>query len=568
MKRVRQRLLGLTVLSVAAFAACSAEGPTDDTTDTQDGGGSSSGGSTSSSSGGRVDAGSDPTYLVGGSVRGLAGTGLTLQLNVGGESLVIAKPVSPPAPDGGVDSGIVDAGSNDGSAADAGPSGPSLPFRFTNPLKAGTAYAVSVKTQPTDVTQTCSVSNASGTVGMSDISNIQVVCSTNAYAVGGSVTGLAAGASLTLQNNGADDLVLSSATVGFPRFTFASKVASGSLYSVKASKLPNAPYQACSVAQGSGTITNADVTNVAVTCKDAYQVSGTVQGIGAGSLVLQNNNGDDITLTEADTTFPNFAFPSRVGTGDPYAVTIKTMPAGRNCVVSAGSGTMGAADVSNVSVTCTCASQPRILLLGEGSEETNRFEAALLAKGAQVSKVAQATTYANVPRAIDHDAVLVLVGNFFDTEMAAAGQTGIVAAHNAGRGLVYSEWGAYQVNQGRWQTLAPTLIGQRTGGNNQTIAFTVDPGMAAHPVWAGLPASFTTVSSMGVSPLALINGGVRLANCPSCDQAAVVVKDAAAGKGRIVQSGIAPGWQSGTINGDVNTTRLYTNAAQWAANCR
>ena len=42
-----------------------------------------------------------------------------------------------------------------------------------------TAYDLTVQTQPTNPSQTCSVSNGTGTIGTSDVTNITVICTTN-----------------------------------------------------------------------------------------------------------------------------------------------------------------------------------------------------------------------------------------------------------------------------------------------------------------------------------------------------------------------------------------------------
>jgi hypothetical protein len=48
----------------------------------------------------------------------------------------------------------------------------------------------------------------------------------------------------------------------------------------------------------------------------------------------------------------SFAFATAIASGAAYAVTVLTQPTGQTCVVSAGSGTVGAAIVPNVVVTC------------------------------------------------------------------------------------------------------------------------------------------------------------------------------------------------------------------------
>src|SRR5205085_6923095 len=106
------------------------------------------------------------------------------------------------------------------------------------------------------------------------------------YSVGGSVTGLSG--TVVLQDNGGDDLSLS----GNGSFAFATKLAGGAAYAVTVKTNPSG--QSCSVANGSGTIGSADVTNVAVSCTSnpTYAVGGSVTGL-SGTVVLQDNGGED-----------------------------------------------------------------------------------------------------------------------------------------------------------------------------------------------------------------------------------------------------------------------------------
>ncbi len=88
---------------------------------------------------------------------------------------------------------------------------------------------------------------------------------TAAYLIGGAVSGLE-GSGLIIQNNGGDDLAIT--TDG--TFTFSGPVADGAGYAVTVLTQPNTPTQTCSVSNGSGTVTGADVTNVTVACSDRY----------------------------------------------------------------------------------------------------------------------------------------------------------------------------------------------------------------------------------------------------------------------------------------------------------
>ncbi|HLQ26476.1 MAG TPA: hypothetical protein VK138_11435, partial [Acidiferrobacterales bacterium] len=82
------------------------------------------------------------------------------------------------------------------------------------------------------------------------------------YSIGGKVTGLA-GTGLVLQNNGAGNLSLSANG----SFIFATAVNDGGSYNVTVLTQPSVPSQTCAVTGGTGSVSGANVTNVAVTCQ-------------------------------------------------------------------------------------------------------------------------------------------------------------------------------------------------------------------------------------------------------------------------------------------------------------
>jgi hypothetical protein len=211
-------------------------------------------------------------------------------------------------------------------------------FAFPTPVAEGSPYLVTVKTQPAG--QTCSVTNGSGTMGAARITNVAVVCAANTYSAGGTVSGLAG--TVALQNDGSDSLVIS----GNGTFTFAVPVAQGGTYSVTVQTQPAA--QTCTVANGAGTMGGANVTNIVVTCAtNAYTAGGTVSGLN-GTVTLQDNGADNSPLS----TNGAFTFATPIAEGSSYNVTVQTQPTEQTCTVTNGSGTMGAADVTNVSVNC------------------------------------------------------------------------------------------------------------------------------------------------------------------------------------------------------------------------
>ena len=80
-----------------------------------------------------------------------------------------------------------------------------------------------------------------------------------------------------------------------------------------------------------------------------YTVGGTVSGLTSGSLVLKNNNGDDLTINANSTSF---TFATALASGSAYAVTAGTRPSRLACDISNNTGTISGANVTNVTITC------------------------------------------------------------------------------------------------------------------------------------------------------------------------------------------------------------------------
>ncbi len=126
-------------------------------------------------------------------------------------------------------------------------------FSFKLLIANGSAYAVTVATQPSG--QFCTVGNGSGTA-TGDVSSVSVNCVSD-VTIGGTITGLVG--TLVLQNNGSNSL----ATASNGSFQFTARVKAGQPYSV--SVLTHPEDQTCTVSNGSGTAT-ATVSTVVVDC--------------------------------------------------------------------------------------------------------------------------------------------------------------------------------------------------------------------------------------------------------------------------------------------------------------
>jgi subtilisin-like proprotein convertase family protein len=77
-----------------------------------------------------------------------------------------------------------------------------------------------------------------------------------------------------------------------------------------------------------------------------FTIGGTVAGI-AGTLVLRNNGGNDLTISANGA----FTFPGAVLAGTGYNVTVLRNPVSQTCTVTNGTGTAGTVNV-NATVTC------------------------------------------------------------------------------------------------------------------------------------------------------------------------------------------------------------------------
>ena len=80
-------------------------------------------------------------------------------------------------------------------------------------------------------------------------------------------------------------------------------------------------------------------------------MAGSISGLSANGLVLQNSGGDELTVPMAASSF---RFPAQVPAGDSYDVTVAAQPAGLTCTVSRGSGAnVQALITSNVTISCS-----------------------------------------------------------------------------------------------------------------------------------------------------------------------------------------------------------------------
>ena len=222
-------------------------------------------------------------------------------------------------------------------------------FVFATAVGDGNGYDVSVLVDPTEPNQTCLVTAGSGLIAGANVTDVSVACTINTYTVGGDVVGLLPAQTMTLQNNGGDDLVLAADN----SFVFAVALNDGTDYEVTATVDPVVANQQCLVVNGEGTLSGSDVVDVKVVCaEDSYTVGGNLAGLlPSQNLTLQVNGGDDLFLEDNGL----FVFSQELLDGLDYAVTVSVNPTAPNqiCSVTNGEGTVSAGNVIDVVVSCS-----------------------------------------------------------------------------------------------------------------------------------------------------------------------------------------------------------------------
>ena len=86
--------------------------------------------------------------------------------------------------------------------------------------------------------------------------------------------------------------------------------------------------------------------NIGGSTTTSFSVGGTVSGA-TSKFVLQNSNGDSLSVTGT-----SFTFPTALANGASYSASVTTQPLNETCTVTNGSGTINGADVNDINVTC------------------------------------------------------------------------------------------------------------------------------------------------------------------------------------------------------------------------
>lgn len=163
--------------------------------------------------------------------------------------------------------------------------------------------------------------------------------------LGGSFAGVTK-PGLVLTNNGGDDLVVNPTSTGLGEFYFSKLVETDSSYNVKVKSIPSNALE-CKEYDNTGKVAFS-INTVRIVCTiKQHELKGSVTGLTGNNLVLVNG-ADKVAVAPGATAFSM----AKINEDAPYGVAILTQPDNQTCTVANGTGVMGAADVSNVAVTC------------------------------------------------------------------------------------------------------------------------------------------------------------------------------------------------------------------------
>lgn len=253
-------------------------------------------------------------YYISGTISGLSGEGLILELNDDAQIQV--------AVDGTF--GFID-----------------------SPLEPGDSYAVEVASQPSLPSQQCVVSGASGIIDVSNIEDLEVVCTVNTFRVGGLLSGMAGDGLLLSLNETWEVRPEANGDLTFQ----SAYLPDGTSYEVQALVQPEGPNQTCVVENGEGTLRGSDITNLEVRCTtNRYVAGGNVTGLTGTGLLLSLGASQLEISDNGDFEFAN----DLVEDGRLFEIIVSNQPTEPNqlCTIENGGGMIAGSHYTEALVTC------------------------------------------------------------------------------------------------------------------------------------------------------------------------------------------------------------------------
>jgi hypothetical protein len=268
------------------------------------------------------------TFTTGGNVTNLLGTGLVLKNTINGITLDFFAP-------------------NPFAAS----------YAFPATLGSGDTFDVTIQSQPVNPVQSCSVVNSAGTMGSSNIGNVDISCNTGRFSVKGVISGVAVGETIEI-NDGNNPLVITNSPYQeFISFSFP-LVDDLTSYNVTVTTTPAG--KTCSVTNPGGVpLSGSDVTNVFITCSTAGLL--VVRGLGGGSGISGLANNSTIILDLNSTVGIAETLPVTNTTG---AASLNLSYTFLNTFANGADVTVSITNPASPSQTCTPASLGPVTLAG------------------------------------------------------------------------------------------------------------------------------------------------------------------------------------------------------------
>lgn len=290
-------------------------------------------------------------------------------------------------------------------------------------------------------------------------------------------------------------------------FTFGTRVAGDTAYAVLVEAQPSSPTQYCSVANASGIVAAANVTNVSVTCGNGYTAGGTASGLVGSGLELQiaapgydrPEGASSPLYIDSNGVFTfDLIYP---GNSSGTYVRINRQPASptQRCVIHNAGIVVQAANVTDVEVVCSLFSY--VANAGDNTVSSFTVDATSGALAAVGTPVAAGTS----PHAIvgTQDKKYVFVGNEGSNDISAFAVDSASGSLTAVPGSPFAAGTAPKA-----LALLGTYLYVANAGSDTVSAFAVDTSTGSLTPLS--PASFAT--GKGPSSIAVNGRFIYVAN--------------------------------------------------------
>jgi hypothetical protein len=197
-----------------------------------------------------------------------------------------------------------------------------------------------------------------------------------------------------------------------------------------------------------------------------------------------------------------------------------------------------------------------VLIIGDGGTEIT-LEAILTAAGYTVTIVDDDAIYDGTnPGPELFDLVILLDGPDYGDDMPANGQTALVNYVQNGGGFMVTEWIAWEISMGRYQSMTDIIPLTRSGGYSGFDTYAV---VESHPITEGVSSSFEIETGGNIG--AANSGTVLVQGSTTGD--AVVIKEF--GSGRIVEFSSAGNYEGLDPFSNPDMQLLFINAVRWTS---